>query len=248
MSPESFVEKIKTLGINAVVFDDIKFSLKEKRRKRYTKERPLIMVSLYEVSDDDKEKLKTIFDEYRSSMISFPIKERSKHLMVHFQDNIINFGYWPIPYFSKFRVWPSKLPSRATIEPVVPMLEAERKKLRVYIDNIIKKKTKVIGHFHNEGYQETKNTLEDNRAFKRGHNCSSWIATAPISENGQAFLEELGTKRKHLYGTNPGWWSAWLLSSANRNVAALYWDLIPLDEMKNRIDKDRFFTWDFKRM
>ena len=239
---------LNALGAQTHLIEDVKFSLKEKRRKKHTGERNVLMISLFGLGEDQKHQTLEAFDRHRQSWLSFPIKERSKHLMIRFQNHIYNFGYWPIPWVSQFRVWPSRLPQRATIETLTYLTEKESKNLEQYILNIRKRKRTVLGPFHNDGFQETKNTLADNRTLKRGHNCTSWIATAPISENNQAFMEDLGATRDFYIGTNPGWWSAWLLSQSQRDTVAIYWDIIPIDQMLKRIDKDGYFEWNFKRM
>lgn len=247
-SLEKFQESLTEIGITYRLVSNLKFSLKERRRKRYTKERPVLFISLKDVDPEKISLLKKSYDDLHQGFVSFPIKERSKHLMVRYADQIYNFGYWPIPWVSQFRVWPSRMPQRATIETMVPTLTDEQKKLIQYINNIKKNKRRVLGGFHNEGFQQTNNTLVNNRAFKQGHNCSSWISTAPISKDNKAFLEELGGTREHLIGTNPGWWSAWLLSQAKRDIFAIYWDTLLIDEMLERIDQENFLIWDFKRM
>ncbi|MEM7645282.1 MAG: hypothetical protein AAF203_00100 [Pseudomonadota bacterium] len=248
MELESLKKDMENQGAAADLVNNVKFSLKEKRRRKHTGERDLLFVSLHGLTDDQKDKVLRSFDKHRHNWISFPIKERSKHLMVRFRNNIYNFGYWPIPWFSQFRVWPSRLPQRATIETVTYLENQEKDRLKNYIENIRRHKRKTIGKFHNDGYQKTNNTLVNNRTEKRGHNCTSWIATAPISEESKSFMEELGADRSFNIGTNPGWWSAWLLSQSERSTFAIYWDTQPLEKMKKRIGEEGYFEWDFRRM
>jgi len=235
--------------VDCQIVSGVKFSLKEHRRKKHTGQRDILLISLADQNIEAQAEIQAIFDVHRSQSVTFPIKEKSKHLMVRFQGHIFNFGYFPTRWFSKFRVLPSKLPSKATIESTVPLAPKECLKLARYIENIRAGKRRTIGPFDNEGYQYTRGTLTDNRPKKRGHNCTSWVATAPIGEQNEALMELLGADRSQLVGTNPGWWAAWALSSAERDISAIYWDHQPLDQMiKTRIEDDGYFHWDFKRM
>ena len=240
---------LQKISVDCRILKGVKFSLKEKKRPKHTGERDILFVSLLNVSAETQARIQSTFDHHRAQWMTFPIKEKSKHLMVRFQQSIFNFGYWPLPWFSKFRVLPSKLPSRATIETTIAMNPAEIEKMSSYIDNIKRRKRRTIGRFDNEGYQQTHGALQDNRTTKRGHNCTSWVATAPIGPDGEGFMELLGADRSFNIGTNPGWWTAWLLSMASRDVSAIYWDHRPLEEMiATRIPEDSYFRWDFKRL
>jgi len=245
----TFYRDLQALNVRCQVVKDVKFSLKGKKRSKNTGLRNVLFVSTYKTSPQTLKKVTPIFHSHQAQYISFPIKERSKHLLIRFQENIFNFGYFPVPWFSKFRILASRLPQRATLETIVPLQPSETLKMSSYIENIKASKRRTLGGFNNDGFQYTKGNLNDNRTQKKGHNCTSWLATAPIGPKNEALLELLGTTREYNIGTNPGWWSAWNLSRAKRDIQAIYWDVISLDKMLNsRLDHEQFFKWDFKRL
>ena len=61
-------------------------------------------------------------------------------------------------------------------------------------------------------------------------------------------MELLGAERDFNIGTNPGWWSAWALSKASRDISVIYWGYKPLGKiLADRIGSDKYFHWDFRR-
>ncbi len=94
--------------------------------------------------------------------------------------------------------------------------------------------------------------MHNNRplTLKSGHNCSSWIATAPLGENREALLELLGTNRHCEIGTNPGWWTNWLAAAASpeRVPFVILWTNEPIATVLARdLHPERGLTWDFNR-
>jgi hypothetical protein len=100
-----------------------------------------------------------------------------------------------------------------------------------------------------DGFQFTKGFIDDNRTFSNGHNCSSWIATAPIGEREEPLLEVLGGERELEIGTNPGWWTNWLAATASQDRVPflMHWTNLPLHEAKKNIVSGTRFQWDFRR-
>ena len=205
---QALYENLQKINVDCQIVENVKFSLKEKKRAKHTGFRNVLVVSLSNLEASTEMRLHEVFHRHRLNCVSFPIKEKSKHLMVRFKKNIFNFGYFPTPWFSKFRVWPSKLPRQDTIETLVPLDAEEMEKMSSYIANIERRKRRTLGSFDNEGCQQTVGALSDNRTTARGHNCTSWVATAPVGANGEALMELLGAQRELNVGTNPGWWSA----------------------------------------
>jgi len=231
---------------------DVKFRLNVRGEKRKTG-RNLLVISTFGLDSAGKERLREAYLADLGDYISFPIKERSEHLYTRVGAKVYNFGHWGRffgVWLAHFRAREFRIPKKRVLEMVLKVNESETAKLRTYIRNIQRRRRRVLGHFDQNGTQFTEGLLHNNRPLKGGHNCSSWIATAPIGSSQEPLLELLGGDRELEIGTNPGWWSNWLGATASpeRVPFAIFWTTLPLAEsLATEVFAERNLPWDFHR-
>jgi hypothetical protein len=229
--------------------DDVKFRLTVRGEKRKTG-RKLLVISTASLSEEDRQMLTEEYLRYfKDGWISFPLKERASHLMTRIDRRVFNFGRFLVNWIPRFRRKAYTIPRSRALEVMLKISSHEEEKLQSYLANILKNRRRTIGKFRMDGSQFSKGTLSDNRPFSGGHNCSSWIATAPIGSQGQPLLEILGGDRNLEIGTNPGWWTNWLAATApaDRVPFVIHWTPLSLEEAKDSIVSGASFSWDFWR-
>ncbi len=229
--------------------EDVKFRLTVRGEKIKTG-RKLLLISTQGLSDGERQVLTDLYlRNFESGWISFPLKERASHLMTRIDRRVFNFGRFVVNWIPRFRRKSYSVPRSRALEVMLKIAPHEEEKLRIYLNNILKNRRKTIGKFRMEGSQFSKGNLRDNRTLTGGHNCSSWIATAPIGNNDQPLLELLGGDRDLEIGTNPGWWTNWLAATApaDRVPFVIHWTPLPLETAKAAIASGASFNWDFRR-
>lgn len=247
---EKLIHSLQNLGVDHAIIPRVKFRLKESKDKKCGF-KDVLLISLKGMSEGELEQLR---EEYLALVeresISFPLPERSKHLITRIGRKTYNYGFPLIPQFPKFRTRDWKIPSKKRLEAHLILSKKEKSHLETYLANILKRRRKTIGGFKWTGLQFTNGKLENNRTIKHGHNCTSWISTAPIGEDGEPLLELMGTERSNEIGTNPGWWNSWILSNSpeGRIPFVIYWDHAPLEKLKEKILSGELMPWDFRRM
>jgi hypothetical protein len=237
---------IAAAGKHAALVENVRFRLRVREEKRRAA-RKLLVISLHEL---DAETRAAIREQYLNfSGISFPLKERAKHMMVRIDDRVYNFGRFVFNFLPRFRIRTHKIPSSRTLEVMLALSEEENRLLRVYLGNILKNRARTIGAFHMEGSQFSAGKIDQNRTEAFGHNCTSWLATAPIGGGGKALLEELGGDRELDVGRNPGWWTNWLAATAapERVPFVIHWTNLPLDAALSAIKPGENLEWDFNK-
>ncbi len=209
--------------------------------------RKILIVSTKDLTTAQKEELrKKYLQEYT---LSFPLKERASHLMTRIDQKVFNYGRFIFNWWPQFRVRDYAIPRSKAMELVLQLTSEERGRLQQYLQNILKNRRRTIGPFHMEGHQHTEGKLDRNATTKGGHNCSSWIATAPLGKNNEPLLELLGGDRELLVGTNPGWWTNWLAATApqERVPFILLWTTETLTDALLEVQSGKNFPWDFNR-
>lgn len=238
-------------------FDSRHMALVERKRFKVTLHgeklqafRSVIVISTFGLGRAEISALeKKYLAEFGSSFISFPLKERAKHLITRIDGNLYNFGRAVVDWLPRFRVKKYSAPRERTLEVMLRLEPGEIEKLRLYLQNIRQNRARTIGGFSMAGQQLTTGKLAQNLPLSGGHNCSSWIATAPVGAGGEPLLEILGGSRELEVGTNPGWWASWLSAagSMERIPFLLHWTPQPLAKALAEIIPGERFLWDFNR-
>lgn len=241
------MDNLKSLP-NAAVVEDVRFRLRVREEKRRGA-RKLLVISTANLTEKEKESLKEAYFLDQKNHISFPMKERGKHLKVRIEGNVYNFGRFVINLIPRFRTRKLRIPSSKTLEVVLSLKDSENEKLGIYLNNIKRNRRKTIGAFHMDGHQFTNGKIDNNLAHKNGHNCSSWIGTAPIGETNEPLMEILGGDRSLEVSTNPGWWTNWLAATApeERVPYIIYWTQEPLEVAIREVQSGKNLEWDFYR-
>lgn len=231
---------------HAALVEDVRFRLRVRGEKVKTG-RPLLVISTHDMPAETLERLRRAYLEFEG--ISFPLKERAKHTMVRIDDRVYNFGRVVINWLPTFRKLKLRLGGRK-LEVMLALDKEENRLMREYLGNIKRRRARVLGGFHMEGCLESRGRLNDNRppaGFR--HNCTSWVATAPVGQGGRALIEVLGGDRSLDVGRNPGWWASWLAAaaSAERVPFLIHWTTEPLADALKGIKSGANFEWDFYR-
>jgi hypothetical protein len=229
--------------------EDVRFRLNVKGTKIKTG-RKLLVISTYGFDESKRLEYRDRYlQNFERGWISFPLKERASHLMTRIDRRVFNFGRFVVNWIPRFRTKKYGIPKSRALEVMLKIETQEENKLHVYLNNILKNRSKTIGKFRMEGSQFSKGLLNDNRTLQGGHNCSSWIATAPLGEKNETLLEILGGDRSFEIGTNPGWWISWLAATApqERVPFVIHWTNLPLSEALKGIESGANFSWDFRR-
>lgn len=251
----SFLEKHPG---HARLVEGVPFKKKPESSKN-TSLRPVLALSFHGLADQEKERLLADYRELMTGpFVSFYLWERTTHLFLQNDGKFYDFGFWVIPFFGRelktkfyrFRDREIKLPNSRRLEPVVAVNAAEKANLAAYTANLFRLGyRKMLGPYFDPGSQASVGKLDDNRG-NPGHNCTSWITTAPIGENNECFIELLGTTRGHQIGTNPGWWAHWMLyfATPERVPLVIYWSPEPMaDILANQVVTGQPITWDFNK-
>jgi hypothetical protein len=212
--------------------------------------RNLLVVSTHGLSSAELAALRESYlAHFRSGFVSFPLKERASHLMTRIDERVFNFGRFVINWLPQFRIKKYAVPRGRALEMMVRLSPEENDRLQAYLGNILENRARTIGKFKMDGHQFTTGAIAHNVTLRGGHNCSSWIATAPIGPSDEALMELLGAERTEEIGTNPGWWTNWLAVAAppERLPFVIHWTPKPLAEALREIAPGENFTWDFNR-
>ena len=229
--------------------EDVKFRLTVRGEKIKTGRR-LLVISTHNLNAVERDLLRARYlDAFGRGYVSFPLKERAKHLMTRIDERVFNNGRAVVNWIPRFRTKSFAVPRSRALEVMVRLRDEEDARLQAYLRNIKQNRMRTIGPFTMEGHQYTTGKLDHNVTLKGGHNCSSWIALAPLGTNDEALLELLGGDRALEVATNPGWWTNWLAAAApaDRIPQVLHWTDLPLAEALASIAPGKNFAWDFNR-
>lgn len=236
---------------NTALVSGVRFRHKDESQKNLA-DRRLLVVSTHGLSNAQKDQLKTDYlNLLTGGTVSFPLKERATHMLVRFDDTIYNFGFWPVPQFPKFRVSEYQLPSAERLESVVLLSKVEDTRLLRYIREIREDRPQVLGRFNYQGDARARGQINDNRSLGCGHNCTTWIASAPIGARGETLLNLLQAEGAVPWiAQNPGWFTSWLTASApsERVPLLVYFTDRPLQQaLESKVRSNQIFEWDFNR-
>lgn len=236
---------------NTALVTGVRFRHKDENQKNQA-DRRLLVVSTHGLSSAQKETLKTDYlNLLTGGTVSFPLKERATHMLVRFDDAIYDFGFWPVPQFPRFGAKDYQLPGAERLESVVLLSKVEDTRLLRYIREIRKDRPQVLGRFSYQGDPQVRGQIADNRSLGCGHNCTTWIATAPIGARGETLLNLLESQGAVPWlAQNPGWFTSWLTASApsERVPLLVYFTDRPLQQaLESKVKSNQIFEWDFNR-
>ncbi len=235
----------------AVVVDSVPFKYRDEKQKVNNYRRTLV-ISVSSLSEGKKNELKTDYQNLIGAhTVSFPMKEKASHTLVQFNGSIYDLGYAPIQYFMKFRDNDYKVPESRRLESVMLLTSLEENRLADYISNIKEDRYEVLGKFDLNGYHIAKGKLDNNETLACGHNCTSWIMTAPIGSKNETLMTLLGGEQSVPWiAQNPGWMGSWIASTAKQERVPLvvYWTPEKLqDSLTKEFAEGSPFSWDFNR-
>jgi hypothetical protein len=228
------------------VVDDIEFSFAENAGDLAVPgtKRKLLHIDLTKMNDEQREAFKT---DYLAAMarqtVSFPIGEGGGHLYSR-------LGTDSFDAIHRMMKNSYRTPGSPRLEPVMSLTPSEELKLRFYIDQAAKDKNTVVGPFSMGGVADgrTQGTLRENRSkdLSQGHNCTSWICTAPISDDKKPLMTIAGATPSMEVHTNPGWWNSWLVGQAPKDKVpyVVFWDTKGNSTFQ---PGQKFKSWQFDR-
>lgn len=195
--------------------------------KLFAGHRDILVVSLNGMDSMRRAELRAdLLRSLSKESISHPLKSEATHLLNRVGDSVFH-------YFYGYNHERYEMPSSLRLEPVILLTPVEHQRLDQYISNMYSKKNAALGPGHYDGATESVGKLDDNRpTCGIGHNCTSWITTAPIGQNGERYFELMGADlSKDPYAVNPGWWLLYLATTApkERIPFLIYFTQNPLE-------------------
>lgn len=194
---------------NIAMVDNVMVELSvPEKHTNWSRARKVLAISFHGLNENQVAEIQS---DYVHAMglgtVSFPLGEDAGHLYTRFGTKVADFYSWGLT-INEYR----KASYGDRLEPVFELSPAEELNMRTYYSNAIANRDTVLGNVEYGGTQNTNRQLNDNRACAGGHNCTSWMATAPVGKNGELLLELAGVDISTEIGTNPGWWSGFLAS------------------------------------
>jgi len=230
---------------NVKIIDDVTFEFPGRKAKR-----KVLAISIHGLDAKQQKQLKLEYLKYFSSdLLSFPMEEQGGHLLSRMGKKNFSYGFSSSVDSSDYALL--DLYSNPRIETMIQLTPEEFLNARAYMDNAVTNPSETVGGFVYEGVAKRirRPTLTANRPTSGGHNCTSWVCTAPIGADGQTIHELSGATAQQEMHTNPGWWTSWLSSGAKpeRVPAVVYFTKEPLEsDVAARIVKGKM-RWDFGR-
>lgn len=207
----------------------------------YEGHRNVMVISLKGLGAARKKFVEATLKMLGDNVVSFPLGEGAGHLYTQFRGRVYDsVGSLNVSNYEGTR--------SERLETLVVLNPNESKNLATYLKNAQLSPETTLGPFKYEGATKAKGELDDNRCRVGGHNCTSWLALAPIGENKETVMKLIQIPASTEWGTNPGYWSAGLMtrSNAQRTPFVIMWTTDSLDNFANRlVDSSRVLTWDF---
>lgn len=224
---------------NVTFVDNVTF-----RQNRRSGKKKMMMISLAGLTESKKEALRKDFLKYFSDgTISFPLGESGGHLYTR-------LGAKTKDFITSVSTNNYRLPSGERLETIMELTPDEFKRTQTYVKNATKHQNETLGSFSYDGVKgKTEGKIDANKPVNssQGHNCTSWICTAPVGDKGESLYSLTGATMSQEIHTNPGWWTSWLAAGAesDRVPAVIFWTDQTIAEAKTaRIQRGKF-TWDF---
>ncbi|GAB4013863.1 MAG: hypothetical protein Fur0010_11140 [Bdellovibrio sp.] len=210
------------------------------------------------ISGLSKDQLQNFKKDYLAAVsentISFPLKEKAGHLNTRVGKDVVDFYFGSNVSKSVY-----EFPSYSKLEPLFEFEPDEFLRFRQYMENGINNGRELLGASGYDGVKgKTGGRIDMNRAGefdsqgnfvpgRESHNCTSWLCTAPVGDNGEAIHDLAGAPRSHEIHTNPGWWTMWLVNygKKKRSPFAVYYTDGSLDNVEQSIRENGHLKWDF---
>ncbi len=228
---------------NAKLVDDVVFKL-EAGGSTYEGRRQVLVVSTKGMSEAAQARLlRDYLAAFGRGTVSFPLTRSAGHLHTR-------LGTKDLGFINEVDIEAYRLGGSERLEPIVELTPQEEARLRTYVEQAFRRPTRVLGDFGYDGAGsgQTRGRLDDNRPLRgEQHNCTSWMATAPVGPRGEPLFELVGSRSGWNIHTNPGWWSNFLMVSSpvERVPMAVFWTQQSLAEASHAVRPGRHFEWDF---
>ncbi len=213
----------------------------------------IVVVSLFGLNQQEIAELnKNYIKVFSEGLVAFPLGENAGHLYTR-------AGNATFDFINRVKTNPFDLNKTSSdkLENLFLLNANEQKNLHQYFVNAEKDSRKVLGDFNYDGEKSSRipgSTIDKNKS-SRGHNCTSWVCTAPIGEDGKSIQQLVGAGNIEV-GSNPGWWGSWLGASSRatddsenfkaRSPMAVFFTKERLDlSIAQRTDSGNNFNWDF---
>jgi|GEM_PF-1210579 len=230
---------------HVTIIDDVGFEFRAESGKVLRQRKKILAISTRGLSDAKSAALtRDYLDAIASGTVSFPLGEGGGHLYTR-------VGNRTVDYYGDFTVNEYRGSTSRRLEPVITLKPDEEFNLRVYLENAEADTLGVIGDsaYNGVANARTRGKLDDNRPIAGGHNCTSWLCTAPIGVSRKPLMALTKATTAIEVHTNPGWWSHWLTGAApeERVPVVVYWDSgKSLAQIKSEVVSGaRFPEWDF---
>jgi len=235
---------------NVKMVKDVEFSFTSSAGKVTKRKRNVLVLTTNGLSEADQAKLQQEYlDSLSAGTVSFPLGEGAGHLYTRVGNQTTDFYFGSNAQLNAYR-----LPGSPRLEPFIALRPEEELRLRAYMDGASTKGSQVIGPSNYQGAADGKTAgkLRNNRPTGRGgHNCTSWMCTAPVAYNEAPLMTLVGAgDPANEVHTNPGWWSNWLTGGApgDRVPFVAYWNSNqPLEQITAQEVKEGqpFRDWNF---
>ena len=221
--------------------DDVIFKLTQGFNAE--KKRKVLAISLDGLSEEEQTRLLTDYlNAMASGTVSFPLGTRGGHLYTRYGnktfDSIFSVSMKDYRFGSE------------RLETVLSLTPEEEARIRFYIDNATQNYAGALSRWHLDGPPSgTRLKLFDNGPVvaAEGHNCTSWLCTAPIGDESKPVFELVRAAREWNIHTNPGWWTSYLAARAPRERVPFVVYVSPgkMEDVLNKVQSNKEFVWDF---
>ncbi len=229
------------------VVDNVKFKVNQSGFNT-AKSRKVLAISTAGMASADVDAMTSDYAKaFARGTVSWPLGEDAGHLHTRFGTKTMDYYGWF--NINEYRSSPKRL------EPFMVLSPGEELNLRTYMQSAKDHISTTVGSKNYEGVVsgETVGHLDNNLPINanEGHNCTSWLCTAPIGEtSGAPVLELMGATKSYNIHTSPSWWSMYVsgIGRSERVPFVAYWDN-SLDKaaMTSRLQNavDDAFQWSF---
>ncbi len=253
-----FKKLVDSFPENVKVIDRVKFTVGKNGPSGL---KPLIIISLKNLSDEQKEDLlKKYIDILGSNTLTFPrpLHDGLYHLMFRKDKDTVDLFAGPYLFNWVIRRRPAQLPKSDLIEPIALLSPETSQKLDVYIQNAQEKTMKTVGiggvvfgidrktmRVRGVVSGKTVGRLDNNRPLNacEWHNCTTWINTAPVGPQGAGLFTFFGESDYRDSFASSRSWSNYLLTETSESdvPAVVYWTQDSVQALLQTLETDSKF-------
>jgi hypothetical protein len=205
--------------------------------------RTVYVVSTSDITPEFEE---MYFEAISHNTVGVPLSENAYHLRTRIGKLFTDI--WTSIKTTKF-----ELRNKDSLENIIQLTDEEFHKMRAYYQNLSQDLASVVGSLSSgAGISDggTQRQVDNNRPLKaeHQHNCTTGFSLAPIGPNGESLFEILGGNFSWNIHTNPGWFTTFLSTFANKERAGILIRHTPLalEEVRG-IKEGENFLWSFER-